>query len=383
MVAGTTENLHVILSGGDTGGHLYLAVAIIEYLRKHAPSSTLSFAGAPGRLPMGDALPPDVRTYSLNVLPCDRKNVLGTLKVACSIVRGIRESLRILSAGRPDAVIGLGGYPSGPFLYAATLKKIPTLILEPNVKLGLANRLLAKRVDRICVAFDETAACFPRGSVVITGTPVRELLTPSLPDKARSRVRLGLNPDMRTCLVIGGSLGSGKLNDTLLHSVREMTGRNIQILWQTGTEQFPAINSALGGVAPQAYSIAPFIENMGEAYAAADLVVSAGGAITIAELAVAGMPAIIIPSAVVTGNHQYYNALALEREQACVLIEEQDIDEKLSGAIVDLLGSPERLDRMHGNIGRFARPQAAELVVHELLELCRRRSGNGRAFVKG
>lgn len=369
------ENIHVILSGGDTGGHLYLAVAIIEYLRKCAPSSTLSFAGAPGRLPMGDALPPDVPAFSLNVLPFDRKKSLRNLKVFFATVRGIRESLRIFSAGRPDAVVGLGGYPSGPFLYAATLKKIPTLIMEPNVKLGLANRLLAKRVDRICVAFDETAACFPRGAALITGTPVRETLTRSLPDKARSRALLGMRPDMRTCLVIGGSLGSGRLNDALLHSVGELTGRNIQILWQTGHEQFQAVNSMLGGSCPRACSVVPFIEDMAQAYAAADLVVSAGGAITIAELAVAGTPAIIIPSADVTGNHQYYNALALEREQACLLIKEQDIDGKLPGAIIGLLGSPERLDAMRGCIRRFARPQAAELVANEILKLCGRRTG--------
>lgn len=381
-MAGPAENLHIILSGGDTGGHLYLAVAIIEYLRKHAPSAAVAFAGAPGRLAMGAALPPDVPVFSLNVIPYNRKNVLRNLKVIFSTVRGIRQSLRILSAGRPDAVVGLGGYPSGPFLYAATLKKIPTLILEPNVKLGLANRLLAKRVDRICVAFEETAACFPLNTVAVTGTPVRELLTRTLPDKASSRVHLGLNPAMRTCLVIGGSLGSGKLNDSLLQSVGALTGHNIQILWQTGHEQFAGIRAAIERSRPNTFTTLPFIGDMAQAYAAADLVVSAGGAITIAELAVAGMPAIIIPSAVVTGNHQYYNALALEREQACVLIEEQDIDEKLSIAIIDLLGSPDRLERMHCNIGRFARPRAAELVVHEILKLCRHRSDTGRAFVK-
>jgi UDP-N-acetylglucosamine--N-acetylmuramyl-(pentapeptide) pyrophosphoryl-undecaprenol N-acetylglucosamine transferase len=363
-------SLNIVLSGGDTGGHLYLAVALIDYMRRHAPAHCIAFAGAPGRLPMGDALPPDMRTYSLNILPYNRKSALRNLQVYFSIARGIRQSLRILSTSRPDAVVGLGGYPSGPFLYAATLKKIPTLIMEPNALPGLANRLLAKRVDRICVAFDETAACFSRDKVVVTGTPVRKLFTCSLPDKTLARRQLGLNPDMRTCLVIGGSLGSGKLNDALLQSMGTLSAHNIQILWQTGREQFADISAVLESGKPSTFTILPFIKDMALAYAAADLAVSAGGAITIAELAVASKPAIIIPSAGVTENHQYYNARALAREEACVMIEEKDSAKELPGAIIDVLGSAERLHRMQAGIRQFARPQAAECVVDELLKLC-------------
>ena len=369
-MADKIKNLKIILSGGDTGGHLYLAVTLIQHLRKHEPAPFLAFAGAPGRMPMEEVLPPDVPTFSLNVIPYDRKNALRNLHVIFSTLRGIRQSLRILSASTPDAVIGLGGYPSGPFLYAATLKKIPTLIVEPNVLPGLANRLLAKRVDRICVAFDETAACFPQGNVVVTGTPVREAIASGRPDKKSARMHWGLQPDMRTCLVIGGSLGSGKLNATLLQSVMALTGKGIQVLWQTGREQFAGISAALGPGKPVACSIAAFIDNMAQAYAAADLVVSASGAVTIAELAVAGLPAIIIPSATVTENHQHYNAQALARQGACMIIEEQAIASNLPGAIIDLLGSAEQLQGMQKKIGRLARPQAAARIVDEVLKLC-------------
>jgi len=374
-----TKRLTVVLSGGDTGGHLCLAAALIQHMRKQSSADALAFVGSPGRLPMRTVLHPDVRTHSLNVMPFDRTSLMRNLKVFFFIVRGIRQSMRILDAEAPGAVIGLGGYPSGPFLYAATLKKIPTLILEPNIIPGLANRLLAKRVDRICVAFEETAACFPQGTVVVTGTPVREAIASGRPDKKSARMQLGLRPDMPTCLVIGGSLGSGRLNDTLLQNVGALTGKGIQILWQTGHEHFDGIRAALEPGRSDTFSIAAFIKNMAQAYAAADLVVSASGAVTIAELAISGLPAIIIPSTTVTDNHQHYNAQALARENACMIIEEHAIAAELPGAIINVLGSAERLHRMHESIKHFARPQAAERVMDELLKLCRRpnRSGNG------
>ena len=362
--------MHLLLSGGDTGGHLYMASAIIEYLRAHAPSSTAAFAGAAGRLPMGNALPPDIRTFSLGVLPFDREHLPGNVRVALAAALGIRESFRILSAERPDAVVGLGGYPSGPFVYAAALKKIPALIMEPNIRPGLANRLLAKRVDRICTAFEETAAFFPRGKVAVTGTPVRESLSAGLPDKELSRTRLGLRPGLRTCLVIGGSLGSGKLNDTILASAADLAGRDIQILWQTGHEQFASVKAALDPAAARACTVVPFIDDMALAYAAADLVISAAGAMTIAELAASGMPAIIIPSAGVTENHQYYNARHLAGHGACAMLQEHDIAEQLLPAIVACLASQERLRLMRGRIRELARPGAAGRIVDELLRLC-------------
>jgi len=362
------DNLNVILSSGETYGHLNLAVALIECIKAHTRQSKIVFVGVNGRVQMDRVLPADIVRYSLTIAPVDRikryKNLMLPFYFGLSLV----QSMKILQQHRPDVVVGLGAYPSGPFVYAAALKKIPTIIMEPNVYPGKTNTFLKNKADKICISFSDTAVHFPKEKLVLTGTPLRNSIIPTSVDRDSSCRFFGLSPNLRTCLVTGGSSDSVTVNQVILDNISLFTRNNIQLLWQTGKHDFAYVINTLKNKNHHHFRVLPFIEQMEKAYAIADLAVSAGGAVTLAELSVSGIPSIILPSSSVTENHQLFNARAYSQKEACIIIEPHEIAEKLPEAIIDIISNEQKLQQMSKRIRQFAKPEASELIFKEIMK---------------
>ncbi|MBM4145576.1 MAG: UDP-N-acetylglucosamine--N-acetylmuramyl-(pentapeptide) pyrophosphoryl-undecaprenol N-acetylglucosamine transferase [Nitrospira sp.] len=363
-----TDNLNVILSSGETYGHLNLAVALIECIKEHTRQSKIVFVGVNGRVQMERVLPADILKYSLTIVPVERKNRYKNLMLPFYFGLSLIQSMKILQQHRPDVVVGLGAYPSGPFVYAAALKKIPTIIIEPNVYPGKTNTFLKNKADKICISFSETAMHFPKEKLVLTGTPIRNsIIYPSV-DRDSAYRFFGLSPNLRTCLVTGGSSDSGALNRVILDNVSLFAGNNIQLLWQTGERDFAYVSDRLKNKNLHHFRVLPFIEQMEQAYAIADLAVSAGGAVTLAELSVSGVPSIILPSSTVTENHHMYNARAYSQKGACIIIEPHDIAKKLPEAIINTITNEQNLKVMQKQIRKFAKPEASKLIFDEIMK---------------
>ena len=366
-MANTPAPLNIILSSGETYGHLNLAAALIEVIKEQAPGSSIVFVGANGRAPMEKAIPSDVAAYVLNMAPFDRRNAWKNSRLLFHISVSLIQSLQILETHAPDIAVGLGAFPSGPLICAAALKKIPTLIIEPNIYPGLTNRLLKNMVDKICISFSETVRYFPESKLILTGTPVRNSIISSAADKTHACKNFGLDPGRPVCLVTAGSSDPGPVNKTIISSLPAFARHDIQLILQTGEQQYDHVSDAIKKTG-HCVVVLPFIDHMEEAYAAADIVVSRGGAVTLAELAVRGMPAIIVPSASSTEDHHISNASRFLREGASIIIKEHEIPEKLAGTIIDTIRNHQELDRMGMRVRQLATPQASRLIFDEIIK---------------
>jgi UDP-N-acetylglucosamine--N-acetylmuramyl-(pentapeptide) pyrophosphoryl-undecaprenol N-acetylglucosamine transferase len=358
--------MKIIMSGGDTAGHHFMAVALAEILEERLPSSRIIYVGARGRMGIGQAITRVEAVHHLNIQPLVRGSLVRNMLLPMQMALSLRHSLRIIRHYGPDVILGLGGYPSGPLVYAATLCRIPSLIIEPNCQPGLTNRLLAGKVNTICTSFPTTLDLFPRSKTVLTGTPIRKTIVRSSLSKKEAAQRFGLDPDGKILLVVGGSLGSRSLNKMVLHSLNTLSESRIQMLWQTGARYFENSRPATSAGMLSRFIVSPFLENIEEAYAVADLVVSAAGAVTLAELAQLGKPAIVVPSSDVTEDHQRANALHYLKNEACVMIAPGREGNNLAETVVALLHKEEERNRLSTNIRALARPDAAERVLDQM-----------------
>jgi UDP-N-acetylglucosamine--N-acetylmuramyl-(pentapeptide) pyrophosphoryl-undecaprenol N-acetylglucosamine transferase len=364
--------MKIIMSGGDTAGHHFMAVALAEILEERLPSSRIVYVGARGRLGIGQAIARVEAVHHLKIQPLVRGSLVRNMLLPMQMALSLRHSQRIIRHYGPDVILGLGGYPSGPLVYAATLCRIPSLIIEPNCQPGLTNKLLARKVNTICASFPTTLDQFPRHKTVLTGTPIRKSIVRSSLSKKEAAQRFGLNPDGKTLLVVGGSLGSRSLNEMLLHSLDTLAKSHVQMLWQTGARYYQNSRPATSAGMLSQFIVRPFLENIEEAYAVADLVVSAAGAVTLSELAQLGKPAIIVPSSEVTEDHQRANALHYLKNDACVMITPGREIVSLAETVMALLNNEEERNRLGTNIRALARPDAAERVLDQMCALLTR-----------
>jgi|WetSurMetagenome_2_1015567.scaffolds.fasta_scaffold19132_3 UDP-N-acetylglucosamine--N-acetylmuramyl-(pentapeptide) pyrophosphoryl-undecaprenol N-acetylglucosamine transferase len=358
--------MKIIMSGGDTAGHHFMAAALAEILEERLPSSRIVYVGARGRMGIDQVITRVEAVHHLKIQPLVRGSLVRNTLLPFQMALSIRHSLQIIRHYGPDLVLGLGGYPSGPLVYAATLRRIPSLIIEPNCQPGLTNKLLAGKVNTICTSFPTTRDHFPRHKTVLTGTPIRKSIVRSSLTKKDAAQRLGLNPDRKTLLVVGGSLGSRSLNEMVLHSLTALSQNQVQILWQTGARYFENSRPEMSADMLSQFIVRPFLANIEEAYAVADLVVSAAGAVTLAELAQLGKPAIIVPSSEVTEDHQRANALHYLKHEACVMITPDREGVNLAETVVALLHDEEELHRLSSKVRVLARPDAAERVLEQM-----------------
>jgi UDP-N-acetylglucosamine--N-acetylmuramyl-(pentapeptide) pyrophosphoryl-undecaprenol N-acetylglucosamine transferase len=359
-----------IISGGGTGGHVFPAIAIANALRKKRPGADILFVGAKGKLEMEKVPAAGYPIRGLWISGFHRsftpRNLLFPLKLLLSTLK----AARIIDRFCPSVVIGVGGYASGPTLNEAARKKIPTLIQEQNSYPGITNRLLSKKVNTICVAYEGMERFFPEEKLVMTGNPVRQDLFSHPERKNEADEHFGLAPGKTTVLLLGGSLGARTINRAALRCLDEkITGTGIQLLWQTGRMYYESILHDHRAANNRDVHIMPFINRMDLAFAAADIIVSRAGAIAISELCIAGKPAILIPSPNVAEDHQARNATALEQKKAVLMIRDAEAEEKLPQALKNLSSDETLRQSLSAEIRKLAITDAADRIADEIIKL--------------
>lgn len=363
-----TGSYRFIISGGGTGGHLFPAIAIANKLKSLYPSSEFLFVGASGKLEMEKVPLEGYPIIGLWISGFQRHDLWKNLNLPLKLLYSFIKSFIIIKKFKPDIAIGTGGYASFPLLYVASLLKIPTLIQEQNFFPGISNKLLAKRADKICVVYSGMEKYFPPSKIVITGNPVREDIRVLEKHKEKYYKLFGLNPDKKTLLVLGGSLGAKSINMAMINSIEKLLSDNIQVVWQTGRYYNEIINK-FGINNKNGLFIIDFIQQMAEVYAIADLVVSRAGAITISELAIMEKPAILIPSPNVTEDHQTKNALTLAEKQAAILVRDNEAERILYAVISNTIYNDELLSRLSSAIKQFARESSTAEIADVIINL--------------
>lgn len=368
----------IILSGGGTGGHIFPAVSIADEIKRRYPDAEILFVGALGRMEMSRVPEAGYRIVGLPIAGIQRSLSLSNLAVPFKIVSSLWKARSIVRRFRPDVVIGTGGYASGPVLFAASMLGVPTLIQEQNGFAGVTNRILSRRADVICVAYEGLEKVFPPQKIVFTGNPVRACITDAGLSQRQAKEQFGLNTEKKTFLVLGGSLGARAINEAVWANLDIFMENSSQLLWQCGRIYYAKYREMLDKLIkahPDKHyasriALLPFISEMDVAFAAADMIISRAGAGTISELCIIGKPAILIPSPNVAEDHQRHNALALTAHGAAILIPEgEKLSYELGDAVLRLLSDEGLREDLSRNISEMARPRATSDIVDQVEKL--------------
>ena len=371
----------IIISGGGTGGHIFPAVSIANAIRELCPEAEILFVGAEGRMEMQRVPDAGYRIIGLPVAGFDRQHLWRNFSVILKLLRSQWKARKIIKEFRPQVAVGVGGYASGPTLKTAGMMGIPTLIQEQNSYAGVTNKLLAQKADRICVAYEGMEKFFPSEKILLTGNPVRQSLLDNQITRETAASAFGFNPNLKTVLVLGGSLGARTINQTLAAGLALMKAHpEVQFIWQTGKiyiDQVKATITAFTGAAvrnarvgsiPNLY-VTDFIKNMNNAYTLADLVISRAGAGSISEFCLLGKPVILVPSPNVAEDHQTKNALALVNKDAALYVKDAEAQEKLLDTALETVADDELLKQLSVNISKLALPDSARIIAEEVLKL--------------
>jgi UDP-N-acetylglucosamine--N-acetylmuramyl-(pentapeptide) pyrophosphoryl-undecaprenol N-acetylglucosamine transferase len=305
----------------------------------------------------------------LNIQGIQRKSILKNLMLPFKLIGSILKSMRIIRDFRPDAAVGVGGYASGPLLYAASLKNVPYLIQEQNSFAGVTNKRLGKKAKKICVAFDGMEQFFPADRIVKTGNPVRRESVNINGKREEAFKEFKLSPDKKTILVIGGSLGARTLNNSVLSHLQKIEDADVQLIWQTGKHYYDDVRQQLNNGNSENIRVLEFLNRMDLAYAAADVIVSRAGAGTIAELCVVGKPVILVPSPNVAEDHQTKNAKALLQEEACEYVADRKAVNDLIDTALALLNDEKKKKILSENISKLALPDADDVIAKEVIQI--------------
>lgn len=347
----------VVISGGGTGGHIYPAIAIANALKELIPGVEILFVGARGRMEMEKVPAAGYKIEGLWISGIQRRLTLDNLLFPVKILSSYRRAKQIIREFKPDIAIGVGGYASFPLLYAASRIGVPTLIQEQNGYAGVANKVLAFKAEKICVAYEGMEKFFPSDKLALTGNPVRKDIIAVDFKREQAIGHFGLNPDKPTLLVIGGSLGARTINESIDEGLERIEQEGAQVLWQTGKWYAEKAKERVRKFTDaKAFE---FIYEMDLAYAAADIVVSRAGALSISELSLVGKPVILVPSPNVAEDHQTKNAMALVRKDAALLVKDDEARERLVDELISLFKNPDTRGRLSKNIKTLGRPDAA------------------------
>jgi UDP-N-acetylglucosamine--N-acetylmuramyl-(pentapeptide) pyrophosphoryl-undecaprenol N-acetylglucosamine transferase len=363
------KTYRIILSGGGTGGHIYPAIAVADKAKELYPGTEILFVGANGKMEMEKVPQAGYSIVGLPVAGLHRKITLRNLEFPFRLAASISKAGKIISDFKPDAVAGFGGYASGPVLWVASGKKIPSVIQEQNSYAGITNKLLSKRVNRICVAYEGMEKYFPSNKVLFTGNPVRDNLFGLEKMRKNAIEHFGFKNDQKILLVLGGSLGARTLNQSIFPALGKFRERGIQLIWQVGSIYMTEYMQKLKGHDLSGIRAMDFIREMDMAYAAADLVVCRAGAITVSELCAAAKPAVLVPSPNVAEDHQSKNAHALAARKAAVIVSDLDAPAKLPDTCIDLIGNQAELKILSNNISVLARRNAAVDILKTITGL--------------
>ncbi len=359
----------IIISGGGTGGHIFPAISIANAFKKRYPDSDILFVGAIGRMEMERVPAAGYPIVGLPVSGLDRQNLFNNFKIVLKLFKSLRLAKKTIRDFKPDIVIGVGGYASGPVLWQASSMKIPTLIQEQNSYAGVTNKLLSKRATKICVAYDNMDAFFPPAKTILTGNPIREDLQLTAEKREEAFKYFNLSPSKKTLLVIGGSLGARTINESIKLGLNTLLKDGIQVIWQTGKSYYQQIKELEDQVDTTSVRIYDFITRMDYAYAVADLVVSRAGASSISELCMLGKPAILVPSPNVAEDHQTKNALAIESKHAAAMVLDSEAKNKLAHTVVEIINDEQLIDTFKKNMLNLAQLGSADRIVDEIVHL--------------
>lgn len=365
----TERPYRFIISGGGTGGHIYPAIAIANEIKSRFGDAQILFVGAKGKMEMKKVPESGYRIIGLWISGFQRRISIDNLYFPFKVMFSYVAANRIIKRFKPDAVIGVGGYASGPIMLAATGKKVPSMIQEQNSYAGLTNKRLGKKVQKICVAYEHMERYFPKEKIVITGNPVRKDILNVGAKREQAIKHFNLDPGKKTLLILGGSLGARTINTSIIKHLQEVIDADVQLLWQTGKFYYEEMVSKAKNLNLDHVRILEFIREMDLAYAAADVVVSRAGALSISELCLVGKPVIFVPSPNVAEDHQTKNAKALIDKHAAVLVKDVVAEQKLVSEALALLKDEKRKAELAENIKQLAKPNATEDIVNELMTI--------------
>ncbi|PCH94116.1 MAG: undecaprenyldiphospho-muramoylpentapeptide beta-N-acetylglucosaminyltransferase [Bacteroidetes bacterium] len=358
----------VIISGGGTGGHIFPAISIANKLKETIEGIDILFVGAQDRMEMEKVPAAGYPIEGLWISGFQRSLSLKNLSFPFKVIASMFKANRIINSFKPDLVIGVGGYASGPMLQAAANKGVPTMIQEQNSYAGITNKLLGRKVDIICVAFDGMEKFFPENKIVLTGNPIRKDILDLKHSAEDSRKQLELENE-KTLLAVGGSLGARSINLGVKAGAKEIVAAGIQVIWQTGTDFFDeAVQFIKDEKLDDKVKVFDFIAEMDRAYAAADAIVSRAGAIAVSEICCVGKPVILVPYPFAAEDHQTKNAKALSENDAAILVADNEAI-NLGQIVIELFSQPEKMENLAKNVSALAHRNAAEKIVAEASKL--------------
>ena len=363
------KELRVIISGGGTGGHIFPAVSIANAVKALRPDAKILFVGALGHMEMQRVPAAGYEIKGLPICGFDRKNLLKNFKVLYKIWKSQRMAKQIIKDFQPQVAVGVGGYASGPTLNKAAAMGIPCLIQEQNSYAGVTNKLLAKKAEKICVAYEGMERFFPAEKIILTGNPVRQALLDTTVSHEDAVKSFGLDPTKKTILLVGGSLGAKTINDSVLQHLDLVKSSDVQFIWQTGKYYSAAIAEQLKGQDIPNLKVTDFISDMGAAYKAADLVISRAGASSISEFCLIGKPVILVPSPNVAEDHQTKNALALSTRDAAIYVKDAEAPATLLELALKTVNDDAKLKSLSENVLKLALPNSAEIIAKEVIKL--------------
>lgn len=367
------ENLRIIISGGGTGGHIFPAVSIANAIKEQLPDTDILFVGAEGRMEMHRVPAAGYQIKGLPVAGFDRKNLLKNIPVLIKLFKSQRMARKIVKDFRPHAAVGVGGYASGPTLKVAGSMGIPTLLQEQNSYAGVTNKLLAKQAKKICVAYDGMERFFDKDKIILTGNPVRQGLRNHEVTREEAIRSFNLDPNKKTILILGGSLGARTINQCLMSNLDKVKTSGVQFIWQTGKIYIEEARAAVAkaGELPMLH-VTDFISDMASAYSAADLVISRAGAGSISEFCLLQKPVILVPSPNVAEDHQTKNALALVNKNAALYVKDVEAKELLLDKAIEAVAQPQLLKNLSKNIAELAFTDSANVIAKEVIKLAKK-----------
>jgi UDP-N-acetylglucosamine--N-acetylmuramyl-(pentapeptide) pyrophosphoryl-undecaprenol N-acetylglucosamine transferase len=359
------KKLKFILSGGGTGGHIYPAVAIANELKSRFPDSEFLFVGAKDKMEMQKVPQAGYKIEGLWISGLQRKLTLQNAMFPFKLIDSLWKSRSIIKEFKPNVVIGTGGFASGPLLQMANMLNIPTVIQEQNSFPGITNKLLSKKANTICVAYENLERFFPKEKMILTGNPVRQDLIDIESKRGEAIQYFNLDANKKTLLILGGSLGARRVNQLIEKELDNFRSQDVQVIWQCGKlyfEDYKKYNK------PDVQVLA-FIDRMDLVYAAADIVISRAGASSVSELCIVGKPVIFIPSPNVAEDHQTKNAQSIVDKKGAIMLKESELEEQFSLVFEALLKDPGKQDQLSTNIKQLALPNATKQIVDEIVKL--------------
>lgn len=366
------NELRVIISGGGTGGHIFPAVSIANAIKAKHPEAKILFVGAEGRMEMQRVPAAGYEIKGLPIKGFNRAHKLKNFSVLWDLFKSLRLARRIIKNFKPMVAVGVGGYASGATLYECARMGIPCLIQEQNSYAGVTNKLLAKRVRKICVAYEGMERFFPVDKIIMTGNPVRQNVLDSPLSVGDARKAFGLDPEKKTILIVGGSLGARTMNESIQQHLDLVKDSGLQFIWQTGKYYNAKIMEFMKGKELPNLKILDFVSDMGAAYKAADLVISRAGASSISEFQLIGKPVILVPSPNVAEDHQRKNAMALVNRHAALYVEDAEAPDKLLKLAIETVNNDDELKALGENVKKMGLKNAADVIADEVLKLIKK-----------